>query len=140
MKGSYTRLSQQQREEIALQLRYLVDTLAVPSIVVIVRKSNTVSYELLADREGNVKVSRVQLGGYFIIEHPSRGVLKDMEETDGGSTGRFGAEMGRGDGMRFSSFQLAQGALSQITRSNGCQIRSSEWEGDDWVDAWPVVG
>lgn len=82
----------------------------------------------------------------FIIEHPSLGVLKDLEETDAGNVGRFSVEGMRGDPDScaiFGNVAMANRARALITpRSKrlGCQIRSSEEAVVDGMPTpWPVV-
>lgn len=75
---------------------------------------------------------------YFIIEHPTAGVLMDLEETEGGNTGRFSWTGLRGDddNMRFYDIRNAVRARRTITPASKqakCQIRSNERN-------WPVVG
>lgn len=83
---------------------------------------------------------------YYIIEHPTIGTLRDLEETNAGKIGRFSVEGGRADpesAMRFHSVGAAASARAHITpptRRVSCTIRSSQWTQDNFRDAWPVVG
>lgn len=76
---------------------------------------------------------------YYIIEHPTRGCLMDLEETNAGKTGRFSWSGSRADAMRFNSIGQAVDALSKIDRSDGCEIRSSQYEPKKLYGSWPVV-
>lgn len=80
--------------------------------------------------------------GYFIIESPTQGILKSMEETNGGRVGRFGRELGRNAGMTFATHAQAYRDLDRITpesRRAGCQVRWSHFESNNFRNAWPVV-
>lgn len=84
---------------------------------------------------------------YYIIEHPTIGTLRDLEETPAGKIGRFSADQSsRADpetSMRFYSVGHAASARVRITpatRRASCAIRCSQWERDDFRNAWPVVG
>lgn len=82
---------------------------------------------------------------YYIIEHPTIGVLRDLEETNAGRIGRF-SEGSRADpesAMRFLSVGTAARARAYITppsRRVSCAIRASQWTDSDYRRAWPVVG
>jgi hypothetical protein len=76
---------------------------------------------------------------YYIIEHPRRGCLMDLEETDAGKTGRFSWSGSRTDAMHFHSIGQAVTALEKIDRSVGCEIRSSHYDHKNWNGSWPVV-
>jgi hypothetical protein len=83
---------------------------------------------------------------YYIIEHPTIGTLRDLEETNAGKIGHFSVEGGRANpesAMRFYSVGAAASARARITppsRRVSCAIRSSQWERDNLRNAWPVVG
>ncbi len=81
---------------------------------------------------------------YYIVEHPTFGVLVDLEETPSGNVGRFSIEGMRGGERteRFATKERAFDAIDQITharKSHLCRVRASQWMGTGWDDAWPVV-
>lgn len=76
---------------------------------------------------------------YYIIEHPTRGVLKDLEETAAGKVGRFSWSGMRTEAMRFRSVKEAVKTLDRIDRSDGCQIRKSFYDRKHYMGSWPVV-
>lgn len=63
----------------------------------------------------------------YIIEHPTRGVLKSLDETESGNqTGRFTVEGSRLSGLVFDSVFDAFSAVAQIRPErlrDGCQVR-----------------
>lgn len=84
----------------------------------------------------------------FIIEHPTRGVLKDLEETPSGSrTGRFTIEGNRLSGMLFGSIEAAREAKTKIRPyriADMCDIRREPTDEEirrplSYGDAWKVV-
>lgn len=82
---------------------------------------------------------------YYIIESATRGVLKDLDETDSGKRGRFSSEGLRTEGMRFVSIDAAISARARVTApsKSPLQIRSSEpikEKGMRFETHWPVVG
>ncbi len=85
---------------------------------------------------------------YFIIEHPTRGILKDLGETEGGRVGRFSAFANRDEREKIECYftiTQAEEARAKITpaKTRGeCQIRSSKpvkREGFRFDEHWPVV-
>lgn len=82
---------------------------------------------------------------YFIIEHPTRGILKDLEETDSGRVGRFSESANRDDIEKIMCFftiteaEEARARISDREIREGCDIRSSRSRGPGLYDAWPVV-
>lgn len=84
----------------------------------------------------------------YIIEHPTRGVLKDLELTDSEEQrGRFGWALSRIEGMSFYSLNEAQRAKSRIEPERlraACQIRREPTDKDlrssSMQDLWKVVG
>lgn len=81
--------------------------------------------------------------GFYIIEHPTKGVLRDLEETDSGRVGRWARDGYRGqeDLVRFPTIERAVAARAKITNGNpaDCQVRYSEFNPDNYLGAWPVV-
>lgn len=79
---------------------------------------------------------------YYILEHPRRGVLRDLEETDSGRTGRFSVEGKRGgeNCMTFrTKLEAHKARLRLPTKVAGeTQIRCSHGDGT-YNGAWPVV-
>lgn len=84
----------------------------------------------------------------FIVEHPTRGVLVDTDETDSGKqTGRFSPTKSRTEGMMFFTIQSAMDARSRVrpfTLQAGCEIRREptdrELAGPYIADSWKIVG
>lgn len=84
---------------------------------------------------------------FFIIEHPTQGVLKDLEETEGGKIGHFTWSGSRNDEevMRFSTILDAANArcsITPLTRQAKCQVRRStplENSGPMGNIDWPIV-
>jgi hypothetical protein len=79
------------------------------------------------------------MSGYFIIEHPTRGILKDEPNRDTGKPS-FGLEM-RSDERAARFFNL-RSAIHTLTQTpgmpDGCVIRSSvDIGGRAWRIAWP---
>jgi hypothetical protein len=83
----------------------------------------------------------------FIIEHPTRGVLKELESTESGNQfGRFTVEGSRTSGLMFTTIGFAMEARAKIRPQrlqDGCQIRQeptdAELRGPYVGDAWKVV-
>ena len=85
-------------------------------------------------------------GKYYILEHPTRGVLKDLEWNDAGTKqGRFSPTGMRGDEscMRFTTVGQAHDALMKLPLQVAAKtlIRCSQPKGKNpgYLDHWPVV-
>jgi hypothetical protein len=71
---------------------------------------------------------------YYIIEHPTRGVLRDIEHNDDGYLlGRFSWSAGRADAgvLRYNNLSTAHDARASLPASvcDACAIRISEtWD------------
>ena len=79
---------------------------------------------------------------FFIVEHPRRGVLKDLEETNAGHTGRWNREGSRIDGMKFGTYQDAWAAVDRISPEQGraqAEVRYSVYNPRDYLNAWPRI-
>lgn len=82
---------------------------------------------------------------FFIIEHPTRGTLKDLEETESGRVGRWSRSGNRADdetAMQFVTYQQAYAALDQVTPAHlrkVAQVRCSYFDPKDYLNAWPKV-
>lgn len=83
---------------------------------------------------------------YYILEHPTRGVLRDMEWNDAGTKqGRFSVNGMRGDDscMRFATPQQAEDARLKLSApmQAATRIRCSQPDGSTGPmdSAWPVV-
>ena len=83
---------------------------------------------------------------YYIIEHPTRGTLRDLEETASGRVGRFSTTGSRNDPERTMQFPTVERAIMALhalgQRSNGCVVRAStgkERGMADWASSWPQV-
>jgi hypothetical protein len=79
---------------------------------------------------------------YYILEHPRKGVLRDLEETNAGRTGRFSVESLRGGGncMRFRTKLEAHKARLKLPYkiASETEIRCSDGDGT-YLGSWPVV-
>lgn len=77
---------------------------------------------------------------YYIIEHPTRGVLKEESNPN---TGRpaFSPTQNRTDerNARYFSMSRAIQDWQEKDIPDGCVIRCSQWPLDGYGDAWPVV-
>lgn len=85
---------------------------------------------------------------YFIIEHPTRGVLYELDWTDSEKQfGRFSWAGMRNDErvLRFGSVEdalRAKGRIAPASLQVGCEIRGSQTPGGDrepLSDAWGVI-
>ena len=71
---------------------------------------------------------------YYIVEHPTRGTLRDLETTDAGRTGRFSHSGLRSDedkAMRFNSITDAQVAIGKLKPSIAAScavLESRAWQ------------
>lgn len=79
---------------------------------------------------------------YYILEHPKRGVLRDLEKTDSGHVGQFSSTGNRG-GDKCARFATALDALLARERlpesvAQSTEIRCSADHGT-YLGPWPVV-
>lgn len=75
---------------------------------------------------------------YYIIEHPRRGVLTSMDETDSGKVGRFSPTKSRSEGEHFATPEKAVKAREKITNANphDCIIMAAPRAGQiEWTRA-----
>lgn len=79
--------------------------------------------------------------GYFIIEHPTRGVLQTEPNRNTGKPA-FSWSKGRDDeaNARYFTLRRALQDLHELDLPPGCQVRSSVPKGEGLHDFWPVVG
>lgn len=78
---------------------------------------------------------------YFIIEHPTRGILKEEPNRDTGKPS-FGLEHRTDErAARYFSLRRAIQDLQELDLPRGCQVRASKPSGSDgnFNEAWPVV-
>lgn len=80
---------------------------------------------------------------YYVVEHPTRGMLRDLEQTDSGAIGRFASAANRADERiaRFTTPKAAWAAIDRQTRvpPGTCVVRCSQWQRDGYNDAWPTI-
>lgn len=81
---------------------------------------------------------------YLIIEHPTRGVLMDLEEKDGGQVGTWSWSGPRPEGQRFYSMLSAMNARDRLRPEKvrvTAQIRRAPAPNEDvgFLEAWKVV-
>lgn len=93
--------------------------------------------------------NRYQRQKRYIIEHPRRGVLKDLEYTDSGNQrGRFGWSIPRTKGAIYYTLEEAIRAKSRIEPQrlqDACQIRQEPTDQEVTSapynsDLWKIVG
>lgn len=77
---------------------------------------------------------------YYIIEHPTRGVLKDEPNPETGKPS-FSWANSRTDerNARYTTLRRAIQDLTEIDLPAGCAIRCSQHEVDTYNAAWPIV-
>lgn len=77
---------------------------------------------------------------YYIIEHPTRGVLKDEPNRDTGKPS-FSTVASRTDERNARYFTLRRAILDvqELDLPDGCVVRASQWKTDGYNDAWPQV-
>ena len=75
---------------------------------------------------------------YFIIEHPTRGILKEEPAPSGKPSFGLGWRTDE-RAARFFSLRRAIQTWQEEGLPKGCVIRASQWKDDGYHAAWPVV-
>lgn len=83
---------------------------------------------------------------YYIVEHPTRGTLRDLEDRNGGYRGTFSITGSRNDPDRTMRFPTVEAAVRAVrglegNRGDGCQVRASEGREKGmaaWASSWPA--
>lgn len=69
---------------------------------------------------------------YYIIEHPTKGVLMSMEETDGGKVGRFSWSKPRDKALRWSDANACANARRKVTATEPDDCIIMKYDGADY--------